>query len=81
LLVGVNSRNLKTLEVDLRVCEALIGRIPSPCVAVAESGMRTVDDVRRLFRAGYHGVLIGEWLMTHPDPAGLLHEICEGAVT
>jgi indole-3-glycerol phosphate synthase len=80
-LVGVNSRNLRTLEVDLRVCHSLIARIPPRCVAVAESGMRTVDDVRRLSRAGYHAVLIGEWLMTDPDPAGLLRELSEGAAT
>ena len=80
-LVGVNSRNLKTLDVDLRVCHELIVRIPPRCVAVAESGMRTVDDVRRLSRAGYRAVLIGEWLMAHADPAGLLRELSEGAAT
>ena len=68
-IIGVNSRNLRTLEVDRHVCDRLIGEIPPGCVAVAESGIRSVDDVRHLRGLGYQAVLIGEWLMTAAEPS------------
>ena len=73
-MVGVNSRNLRTLEVDLRACDRLIGEIPQGTVAVAESGIASVEDVRHLHGLGYQAVLVGEWLMTAPDPASRLSE-------
>jgi len=73
-VVGVNSRNLRTLEVDLRACDRLIGEIPSGTVAIAESGIKSVDDVRHLHGLGYQGILVGEWLMTAPDPASRVRE-------
>ena len=66
-IIGVNSRNLRTLEVDLSVCESIGPRIPRGIVGVAESGVKTADDVRRLQGAGYRALLIGERLMTAPD--------------
>ena len=71
-LVGVNSRNLKTLDVDPHVLDEIILGIPSGVIAVAESGLRTAEDVRRLRAAGYDAFLIGELLMTTPDPGGAL---------
>ena len=68
-LIGVNSRNLRTLEVDLSVCETLGPQVPRGAVAVAESGVRTAEDVRRLQACGYRAVLVGERLMTAPDVA------------
>ena len=71
-VVGVNSRNLRTLDVDLGVCERLAPQVPADIVAVAESGVRTADDISRLRAAGFRAFLIGERLMTAADPAGML---------
>jgi indole-3-glycerol phosphate synthase len=68
-IIGVNSRDLRTLEVDLSVCEALGPRIPPGAVAVAESGLKTGDDVRRLQACGYRAFLVGERLMIATDVA------------
>ena len=74
-LVGVNSRNLKTLEVDLRVFDDLIDDLPDEVVAVAESGLREAADIRRLRSAGYDAFLIGERFMTTRSPGGALAEL------
>ena len=75
-IVGVNSRNLKTLQVDIRILDEVIKGISGGVVAVAESGLRSHEDLQRLRSAGYDAFLIGERLMTAPDPgealAGLL---------
>ena len=82
-IIGVNSRNLKTLDVDLGACDALVGEIPPGCVAVAESGVRSREDVRHLHAIGYQAVLIGEWLMSAGDPRKTLQTVTEigGAAT
>jgi indole-3-glycerol phosphate synthase len=66
-LVGINNRNLRTFEVDLGTTEGLAGRIPEGVVLVAESGIFTNDDIRRLERAGARAFLVGESLMREPD--------------
>ena len=71
-VIGVNSRNLRTLAVDVRVCEEIIAHAPGGAIMVAESGIRSRADIDRLARAGYHAYLVGERLMTAPDPAGAL---------
>jgi indole-3-glycerol phosphate synthase len=75
-LIGVNSRNLKTLEVDLRVFDDLIDDVPDGVTVVAESGLREAADLRRLRSIGYDAFLIGERFMTAREPgealAGLL---------
>jgi indole-3-glycerol phosphate synthase len=72
-IVGVNSRNLKTMEVRLETALDLVPAIPEECLAVAESGIKTPEDIRRLQDAGFDAFLVGESLMSHPDPgAGLL---------
>ena len=70
--IGVNSRNLRTLEVQPAVFDELVLGIPNEVVAVAESGLKTSDDVRRLRAAGYDGFLIGERFMTAPNPGAAL---------
>ncbi|MCX6539122.1 MAG: indole-3-glycerol phosphate synthase TrpC, partial [Acidobacteria bacterium] len=74
-IIGVNSRNLNTLAVDLGACDALVGEIPPGCVAVAESGIRSLEDVRHLHAIGYQAVLIGEWLMSAGDPCSTLQTV------
>lgn len=74
-IIGVNSRNLRTLEVDLDVFGQLADDLPDEIVAVAESGIRSGDDVRRLSAQGYDAFLVGERLMTRPDPGAALREL------
>jgi indole-3-glycerol phosphate synthase len=71
-LIGVNNRDLRTFEISLEVSQRLAGRIPRAQVAVAESGIRGAEDVRRLADAGYRGFLIGESLMRAPSPGAAL---------
>lgn len=67
-LIGVNNRNLQTLDVDLAQFERLVGLIPGNVVKVAESGILSVDDVRRVSDAGADAILVGEALVKHGDP-------------
>ena len=71
-IIGVNNRNLRTLTVDLNASRELIGQMPDPIVGIAESGLRTSDDIVGLGRAGYRAFLIGETLMSTPDPGETL---------
>jgi indole-3-glycerol phosphate synthase len=76
-IIGVNNRNLRTLAVDLETSLRLRALIPPECLAVSESGIQTADDLRKLADAGYHAVLIGERLMTQPDPGEALRELLD----
>lgn len=71
-LIGVNSRNLKTLKTDLAVARDLAARIPAERLAIAESGIRTADEIRDLMRRGYRGFLIGESLLRGGNPGKVL---------
>jgi indole-3-glycerol phosphate synthase len=75
LVVGVNARNLSTLAVDPEQFAAVRGLVPDDAVAVAESGVRGPDDVRRLAGLGADAVLVGEHVATAPDPAGAVAEL------
>lgn len=66
-LVGINNRNLKTLETDLDTTERLAPRVPADRLVVAESGIRQPDDLDRLAAAGARCFLVGESLMREPD--------------
>ncbi len=71
-MVGVNNRNLKTMEVSLDTSLELAPRIPDSVLRVSESGIRCADDVKRLMEAGYGAFLVGESLMRQPDPGEAL---------
>lgn len=71
-LVGVNNRNLVTLEVDIGVSVDLAERFPHGVQRVSESGIRTPEDVSHMAALGYRAVLVGESLVTAEDPEGLL---------
>ncbi|MGP1395807.1 MAG: indole-3-glycerol phosphate synthase TrpC [Inquilinaceae bacterium] len=66
-MIGVNNRDLKTLEVDLATGEALLARIPRGRVAVAESGLHGPADLARMAAAGAGAFLVGESLMRQDD--------------
>ncbi len=75
LIVGVNNRDLRTLEVRVETCLELIKAIPDHCIAVAESGLRSAADLERLRKVGFDAFLIGEHLMRSPDPSAALREL------
>ncbi len=66
-LIGINNRNLKTLETDLRTAETLAPEVPADRIVVAESGIRRSEDLERLAAAGARCFLVGETLMREPD--------------
>ena len=74
-VVGVNSRNLRTLSVDLTVLDDVVAKLPKGVTAVAESGIKTRADITRLSAAGYHAFLVGEGLIAQPDPGRALREL------
>jgi indole-3-glycerol phosphate synthase len=65
--IGVNNRDLKTMNVSLDTSFRLAGQAPAGSVLVSESGIAGAADVRRLKEAGYHGVLVGEHLLRQQD--------------
>ena len=74
-LVGINNRDLRTFEDDLAATERLRPLIPPEVTVIAESGIATRADVERLESLGVHAVLIGEALVTAPDPAAKIREL------
>jgi indole-3-glycerol phosphate synthase len=71
-LVGINNRDLRTLEVDLETSMALLPKVPRLVTAVAESGIATPEDLARLRATRCDAVLMGEVFMTSEDPAATL---------
>ena len=74
-IVGVNSRNLKTLEVSASVFEELIPAIPSSVIRVAESGISTHAEVAQAQKAGATAILVGESLVKSGDPISAMREL------
>ena len=74
-VIGVNARDLETLEVDAARALALLGRVPEDRIAVLESGIASRADVERAGAAGASAVLVGEALMRAEDPAATLREL------
>jgi indole-3-glycerol phosphate synthase len=78
-IVGVNNRDLKTLAVSPLTALSLASSIPDDVVAVAESGIRSSADLVRLRAAGFDAFLVGERLMTAPEPGEALRQLLEEA--
>jgi len=75
ILVGLNCRDLETLKIDLARLEELADQLPGGYPAVAESGVQSLDDVRKVVDDGYHVALIGTTLMNSPEPRKLLGDM------
>jgi len=76
-VIGVNSRNLHTMEVRPQTLIELAKWLPKEAVHVAESGIQSIEDIARLQSAGYDAFLVGEALMRQPDPAAALATLLE----
>ncbi len=77
-MIGVNSRDLRSFAVNTESLLALVEALPADVLRVAESGIRSAEDVRRLRAAGYGAFLVGEALMREPDPAAALRALLDG---
>ena len=75
-LVGVNNRDLRTFEVDLETTARIAPMVPRSIPLVCERGIRSESDAKTAASWGVDAVLIGEALVTSPDPAGLLRDFC-----
>ncbi|HZL80815.1 MAG TPA: indole-3-glycerol phosphate synthase TrpC [Demequina sp.] len=78
-VVGINARNLKTLEVRRDVFSSVVEVVPSSVIKVAESGVRGPHDVIEYARAGANAVLVGEALVTHANPRQAVAEMVAAA--
>lgn len=79
-IIGVNNRNLRTLQVDVRASERLIAQMPKEIIAVSESGLTTAADLARLKALGYRAFLIGERFMTAAEPGAALASLLDGRI-
>jgi indole-3-glycerol phosphate synthase len=80
-IIGVNNRDLRTLEVNVHASEELITLLPAEVVAISESGLRTSEDLLRLRQLGYRAFLIGERFMSAEDPGTALKGLVDGCIT
>lgn len=74
-IIGINNRNLKTFQVDLKTTEELAEEIPGDCVAVSESGIKTEADVRYVREQGINAILVGETLMRSDNVPATIAEL------
>ena len=74
-IIGINNRNLATLEVDLQTTFTLLPAVPRDVLVVAESGFRTRSELEQLAGAGVDAVLIGEALMRAPEIEAACREL------
>lgn len=74
-VIGVNSRNLETLEIDARVCDRIIPLVPRECIAVFESGVSGRTDVERAAAIGAGAVLVGSAISASADPTGAVRSL------
>ena len=79
-VIGVNNRNLKDFTVDIGNSIRLRGLAPENVLFVAESGIKTAEDIEKLREAKVNGVLIGETLMRNPDKKAALEKLNGGSL-
>ena len=73
-IIGVNARNLKTLEIDVKNFSSLLPKIPTDIYRIAESGIASVDDVRVARDSGADAILVGETLVKSGNPEKTIAE-------
>ena len=78
-IIGVNARNLDTLQVDPETFARVVHEIPDQAIKVAESGLHSPDDVAKAVHAGADAVLVGQALVQSSNPAGLIKAMKEAA--
>ena len=71
-VIGVNNRNLRTLQVDLDASRVVAGVLPAGSIGVSESGLKTSADLQAMKALGYQAFLMGERFMIEPDPGEAL---------
>jgi len=77
LLFGINTRNLRNLEVDIKRLDILSSHLPEDAIWVAESGISNTSDVANLADLGYSMALVGTALMKSEDPSGFISEMLD----
>lgn len=75
MIIGVNNRNLDTMEVSFEASRELSMHIPKKCFKISESGIHSYEDIEMLRSIGYEGFLVGESLMREDDPGAALSEL------
>ncbi len=80
-IIGINNRDLRTFEVDLGVSERLARMLPGGVIAIAESGISSGADIKRLRAEGVHVFLIGETFMKAPDPGAELKNLISSSIS
>jgi len=76
-IIGVNNRNLRTLQVDLEASRAIAGMLPADGIGISESGLKTAADLQAMKSLGYKAFLMGERFMIEPDPGAALAQMVE----
>jgi indole-3-glycerol phosphate synthase len=76
-IIGVNNRNLRTLQVDLDASRQIAGLLPSSVIAISESGLKNAADLQSMKALGYRAFLMGERFMIEPDPGAALAQLFE----
>lgn len=74
-VIGINNRNLETLEIDASTSERLLGQVPEDAVAVAESGVSSRRDIERVAARGANAVLVGSVISGSADPAAVVRDL------
>ncbi len=74
-IIGINNRNLNNLETSLDVFEKLAPKVPKDKILIAESGLKNIDDVKRMADAGADSVLIGESILINNDIQGHIKQL------
>jgi indole-3-glycerol phosphate synthase len=76
-IIGVNNRNLRTLQVDLDASRDVARLLPASAIGISESGLKTPADLQAMHALGYRAFLMGERFMIEPDPGAALRDLLE----
>ena len=77
-ILGINNRNLQTLEVDVHRAERLLSRVPKHATVIVESGFKNHEELLKYKSLGIHAFLVGTTLMKSEDIVGKVHELLKG---